>query len=47
VVVGTLAIPDNEYDERRWWKTSEGVRTVIGEALAYVYARVLFHPPEE
>ena len=47
VTVGTLAIPDNEYDERRWWKTSEGVRTVIGEALAYGYARVLFHPPEE
>ena len=47
VIVGTLAIPDNEYDERRWWKTSEGVRTVIGEALAYGYARVFFHPPEE
>jgi uncharacterized SAM-binding protein YcdF (DUF218 family) len=47
VTVGTLAIPDNDYDERHWWRSSQGVRTVIGEALAYGYARVLFHPPEE
>lgn len=47
VTVGTLAIPPNDYDERRWWNSSQGVRVVIGEALAYGYARLLFHPPEE
>jgi hypothetical protein len=47
VRVGTLAVPPNDYDERRWWNSSQGVRAVIGEALAYGYARLLFHPPEE
>jgi hypothetical protein len=47
VTVGTLAIPENDFDERHWWRSSQGVRTVIGEALAYGYARLLFHPPAE
>jgi uncharacterized SAM-binding protein YcdF (DUF218 family) len=47
VTVGVLAIPGNEYDKRHWWNSSEGVRVVIGEALAYGYARLLFYPPTE
>jgi len=47
VTVGVIAIPDNDYDVRRWWNSSQGVRTVIGEALAYAYARLLFYPPAE
>jgi DUF218 domain len=43
--VGIISIEDRDYDPRRWWKTSEGVRTVIGEMLAYGYARFLFWPP--
>ncbi len=45
--VGVLAIPAKDYDERRWWRSSQGVRTVIGEAIAYAYARLLFHPRED
>lgn len=47
VAVGIVAIPDEGYDARHWWNSSQGVRTVIGEALAYGYARFLFHSPEE
>jgi uncharacterized SAM-binding protein YcdF (DUF218 family) len=47
VTVGVIAIPANDYDERRWWNSSQGVRIVIGEALAYAYARLLFYPPKE
>jgi hypothetical protein len=47
VTVGVIAIPANDFDERRWWHSSQGVRTVIGEALAYAYARLLFYPPAE
>ncbi len=45
--VGVVAIPAKDYDERHWWHSSQGVRIVVGEALAYGYARLLFHPPEE
>jgi len=47
VKVGVTAIPSTDFDPAHWWTSSEGVRSVIGEALAYAYARVLFHPPKE
>jgi hypothetical protein len=47
VTVGITAIPSRDFDPAHWWTSSEGVRNVIGEALAYAYARVLFHPPKQ
>ncbi|MEI6784536.1 MAG: ElyC/SanA/YdcF family protein [Verrucomicrobiota bacterium] len=47
VTVGVLAIPADDYDERQWWHYSQGVRSVISESLAYLYARLLFFPPQE
>jgi uncharacterized SAM-binding protein YcdF (DUF218 family) len=47
VTVGVIAIPDEDYDERRWWHYSQGVRIMIDEAIAYTYARLLFYPPQE
>lgn len=44
VEIGAISLPDPSYDAALWWKSSAGVRDVIGEALAYVYARVFFHP---
>jgi hypothetical protein len=41
------AIAADDYDERHWWHSSQGVRVTIGEAIAYAYARLLFYPPEE
>jgi uncharacterized SAM-binding protein YcdF (DUF218 family) len=46
VAVGIIAVPNPGYDSRRWWRYSEGVREVIGESIAYIYARFLFIPPE-
>jgi uncharacterized SAM-binding protein YcdF (DUF218 family) len=47
VKVGVTALGDREYDERHWWHYSQGVRIMIGEALAYSYARLLFYPSTE
>ena len=47
VAVGVIAVPAEDYDERRWWRYSQGVRIIIGEALAYTYARLFFYPPDE
>jgi hypothetical protein len=40
--VGIVALPDSTYDPKHWWRASEGVREVLGEAIAYVYARFFF-----
>ena len=45
--VGVLAMPARGYDPNRWWRSSQGVRTVIGEALAHLYARLIFRPPAQ
>jgi hypothetical protein len=44
VKVGIIAVADPQYDPDHWWRSSEGVRDVVGETIAYVYARLLFHP---
>jgi len=46
VTVGIISAPDPDYDPKHWWRYSEGVRQVLAESIAYFYARVLFHPPE-
>lgn len=40
--VGIIAVENREYDARHWWQFSQGVRTVIGELVAYVYALIVF-----
>jgi uncharacterized SAM-binding protein YcdF (DUF218 family) len=47
VRVGVISIPADDYDEQHWWHSSQGVRNIIGETLAYTYARLLFYPPQE
>lgn len=44
VTVGIIAVPDPQFDPDYWWRTSEGFREVVGETIAYLYARLLFHP---
>jgi uncharacterized SAM-binding protein YcdF (DUF218 family) len=46
VTVGIIAVPSPDYDARRWWRYSEGVKDVGSEAFAYIYARFFFHPSE-
>ena len=40
--VGIIAVSNPDYDAGHWWRYSEGVRDVISEAIAYLYARFLF-----
>ena len=42
--VGVLATKDLGYDPQEWWKSSNGFRMEMDEAIAYVYARLLFDP---
>jgi hypothetical protein len=44
VKIGIIPLDDIEYEPVHWWRSSEGVREVIGESIAYLYARLLFHP---
>ena len=44
VDVGVIAIRPDNYDTSRWWLFSEGVRSVISESVAYLYARFIFSP---
>ena len=46
VTVGIIAVPNPDYDARRWWKYSEGVKDVVSEGIAYLYARLFFFPSE-
>jgi hypothetical protein len=46
VKIGIIAVEDQTYEPARWWASSEGVREAIGEGIAYLYARLLFHPSE-
>jgi hypothetical protein len=46
ISVGIIAADPN-YDANRWWTTSSGVRAVIGESVAYLYARFLFFPHDQ
>lgn len=45
--VGVIAVEDRDYDPKRWWRASQGVRLVMDELIAYSYARLLFSPPKE
>ena len=47
VKVGIISIQNPDYDPKHWWRYSEGVRDVLGESIAYIYARFLFHPAGE
>jgi len=46
VPIGTFALPSTEFDSRRWYASSSGFRVVIGEILAYVYAKIFFYPKD-
>jgi hypothetical protein len=45
--VGVIALEERGFDPTRWWRSSAGVRTVISEMIAYLYARFAFQPPAE
>lgn len=38
IKVGVIAAKPASYNPNKWWTSSEGVRTVISETIAYIYA---------
>jgi len=44
VAVGIISVPDPDYDANHWWRSSDGVREVLDEGIAYGYARFFFWP---
>jgi hypothetical protein len=44
VRVGIISIPNPDYDQRHWWRYSQGVKDVLTEGVAYIYAKFLFWP---
>jgi hypothetical protein len=44
VTVGIIAVSNPDYNPTQWWRYSDGVREVIGESIAYIYARFFFYP---
>jgi hypothetical protein len=43
--IGIYSIRPHDYDPEQWWSSSAGVRTIIDETIAYLYARLIFTPP--
>jgi len=39
IKAGVIAKEALDYEPNRWWSSSEGVRSVISETIAYIYAR--------
>jgi hypothetical protein len=44
VTVGIIAVSNPDYNPKQWWRYSDGVREVIGESIAYIYAKFFFYP---
>ena len=42
--IGITCIDEYSYDKEDWYTCSEGVRSVLGELIAYTYAKFFFHP---
>jgi len=46
VAVGVIAVPNPDYDSRYWWRYSQGVKDVVSETVAFIYAKLLFYPSD-
>ena len=42
--IGITCLDDSGYNPDRWYAYSQGVRKVLGEWIAYTYAKLFFHP---
>lgn len=42
--IGVSSLDDLAYAPDDWYRCSEGVRSVVGELIAFLYALLLFHP---
>ena len=44
LLVQVIRNPFTPFDAAHWWRSSEGVREILGESIAYLYAKFIFHP---
>jgi len=47
VRIGVIAVQNPDYDPARWWHYSQGMKDVVSEGGAYLYAKLFFFPDEE
>jgi uncharacterized SAM-binding protein YcdF (DUF218 family) len=43
--VGVLSVEPSGYDPDAWWRSSPGVKTVLGEIISMAWTACCFHPP--
>lgn len=41
IQVGIIAVKSRNYNPKYWWISSEGVRSILSEGIAYIYARLI------
>jgi hypothetical protein len=46
IEVGIISVANPDYDANHWWRSSDGVREVLDEGIAYIYAKFFFWPPK-
>jgi uncharacterized SAM-binding protein YcdF (DUF218 family) len=46
VQVGIIGVANVDYPANRWWHYSQGLKNLVSEFAAYLYARLLFFPSE-
>lgn len=46
VKIGIIAVANVDYPANGWWHYSQGLKDVVSEFTAYLYARLLFFPEE-
>jgi hypothetical protein len=39
-LIGVISSDDLSYDPNQWWLSTEGIRSVVDETLAYIYTRL-------
>src|SRR5262245_34484509 len=45
VRVGVIAVTPDRYNPNTWWRTSDGAKDVITEAIAWLWTSLWFRPP--
>lgn len=46
IKIGVIAMDERDFDPVHWWRSSEGVREVLFEGVAYLYTRFFFSQPQ-
>jgi uncharacterized SAM-binding protein YcdF (DUF218 family) len=44
VQVGIIAVHPLAYDPRAWWRSSQGAKDVLDEAISWTWTELFFHP---